>query len=146
MSNRFDRPQGTRSQRQLRAGENVRHILVEVIRSGHLREPSLEGMMVTVGEVRVSPDMKHATAFVSGLSSHTPEQVAEALNKAKKAIRFELGRRLDAKHTPEVRFIPDTSYDDAFEMNRLLAQDRIRADIERREAQTESGASPEGDI
>jgi ribosome-binding factor A len=129
MSNRFDRPPGTRSQRQLRAGENVRHVLVEVIARGHLRDPALDGMMVTVGEVRLSPDLKHATAFVAGLSGHTPQQVAEALNKAAKAIRYELGCRLDTKHTPEVRFIPDTSYDDAFEMNRVLAQDRIRRDL-----------------
>jgi ribosome-binding factor A len=130
MSNRFDRPAGARSQRQLRAGENIRHVLVEILTRGELHDPSLAGMMVTVGEVRISPDLKHATAFVAGLGSHTPEQVAEALNHARKAVRFELGRRLTSKYTPEVKFLPDTSYDDAFEMNRVLMQDRVRRDVE----------------
>jgi ribosome-binding factor A len=130
MSNRFDRPAGARSQRQLRAGENIRHVLVEILARGELHDPALAGMTVTVGEVRTSPDLKHATAFVAGLGGHTPQQVADALNHARKAIRYELGRRLTSKFTPEVRFIPDTSYDDALEMNHVLAQERIRRDVE----------------
>ena len=128
MSRRFDRSDGP-SQRQLRAGENVRHILVEILTRREVHDPALESMTVTVGEVRMSPDLKHATAFVAGLGSHAPQEVADRLNHAAKAIRGELGRRLVSKFTPTVKFLPDTSYDEAMATSDLFHNPHVAQDL-----------------
>lgn len=109
------------SQRQLRAGELIRHALVDILAREALRDPDLQGVTVTIGEVRTSPDLKHATVFCSPLvGSSDAEAVAAALTRASAFLRGKLGRQIDMKFTPQLRFIADTSYDAASAMDRLL--------------------------
>ncbi|MEM1149677.1 MAG: 30S ribosome-binding factor RbfA [Pseudomonadota bacterium] len=123
------------SQRQLRAGELVRHALVDILAREDFRDPDLADVSVTVGEVRCSPDLRHATVFCSPLGITEPARrmaVAEALNRASKFLRGRLGREIDMKFTPQLHFITDDSYDDAAAMDRLLASDKVRRDVEAR--------------
>lgn len=111
------------SQRQLRAGELIRHALVDILAREEFRDPGLQGVTVTLGEVRTSPDLKHANIFCSALvGNDNPQEVAEALNRAASFLRGKLGRQIDMKFTPELHFIADKSYDDASAMDRLLDQ------------------------
>lgn len=108
------------SQRQLRAGELVRHALVDILAREDFRDPDLQGVSVTLGEVRCSPDLKHALVFCAPLGGGPGEAVAAALNRAAGFIRGRLAREIDMKFTPELRFLADTSYDEASEMDALL--------------------------
>ncbi|HEX7758955.1 MAG TPA: 30S ribosome-binding factor RbfA [Caulobacteraceae bacterium] len=116
------------SQRQLRAGELVRHALVEILREETI--DALNGASVTVSEVRISPDLKHAIVFVEPLGgAHAAETVA-GLNRVTRFLRGRLGHLIDMKFTPDLKFIHDQSFDAATAMNRLLDDPRIRRDIE----------------
>jgi ribosome-binding factor A len=118
------------SQRQLRAGELVRHALVDILREEELQDPVLAGVSVTLTEVRVSADLKHALCFVEPLGgAHAPE-VIEALNRVSKFLRGRLGHTIEMRFTPALKFVHDNSFDVAQQMNRLLADPRVRRDIE----------------
>jgi len=118
------------SQRQLRAGELVRHALVDILREGLPHDGALEGASVTVTEVRLSPDLKHATCFVEPLGGvHAPE-VVEALNRHSKFLRGRLGREIDMKFTPDLRFVHDESFDEAARMDALFNRPEVKRDIE----------------
>jgi ribosome-binding factor A len=118
------------SQRQLRAGELVRHALVEILREEELQDPALAGVSITITEVRVSPDLKHALCFVEPLGGvHAPE-VIEALNLLSKFLRGRLGHAIDMRFTPALKFVHDNSFDVADHMSRLLADPRVRRDVE----------------
>lgn len=124
---------GLPSQRQLRAGEIIRHALAEVISREDFRDPELAGVLVTVGEVRCSPDLKRANIFVTPLGDDTEEgreKLAGALNRASAFLRGRLGREIELKFTPELHFIADKSYDEATAIDRLLADPRVRRDVE----------------
>ena len=122
-------PQGP-TQRQLRAGELVRHSLVEILREEEIADPAMAGVSVTVTEVRMSPDLRHATCFVEPLGGgHAPE-VVDALNRASKFLRGRLGRTIDMKFTPDLKFLHDESFNEAGRMNRLFEDPRVRQDIE----------------
>jgi len=133
-------PQGP-SQRQLRAGELIRHALVEVLREEEIHDEALLGVSVTVTEVRLSPDLKHATCFVEPLGAgveaaptagHTDE-IVKALNVHAKFLRGVLGKHIDMKFTPDLRFRHDESFDAAGRIDRLFDDPRVRADLERGE-------------
>lgn len=133
------------SQRQLRAGELIRHALVDILREEDIHDAALAGVSVTVTEVRLSPDLKHATCFVEPLgagveaaatSGHEGE-IIKALNAHAKFLRGQLGRRLDMKFTPDLRFRHDESFDAASHMDRLFDDPRVRADLERRDDEGE---------
>ncbi|HEY5290429.1 MAG TPA: 30S ribosome-binding factor RbfA [Caulobacteraceae bacterium] len=118
------------SQRQLRAGELVRHALVEILREDDLADPALAGVSVTLSEVKMSPDLKHALCFVEPLGGeHAPEVVA-GLNRATRRLRGRLGRMIEMRFTPELKFVHDDTFDAATHMNRLLADPRVRRDVE----------------
>ncbi len=118
------------SQRQLRAGELVRHALVEILREEDLQDPALAGVSVTITEVRVSPDLKHALCFVEPLGGeHAPEVIA-GLNRVSKFLRGRLGHAIEMRFTPALKFVHDDSFDVAEKMNRLLADPRVRRDVE----------------
>jgi ribosome-binding factor A len=118
------------TQRQLRAGELIRHSLVEILREEEIADASLEGVSVTVTEVRMSPDLRHATVFVEPLGGgHAPE-VVEGLNRHAKFLRGRLGKSIDMKFTPALRFIHDESFDEAARMNRLFDDPKVRQDLE----------------
>ena len=125
------------SQRQLRAGELIRHALVDILREEDIRDEALAGVSVTVTEVRLSPDLKHATWFVEprGAGVETAptngheSEIIKALNVHAKFLRGQLGRRLDMKFTPDLRFRHDESFAAAERLNRLLDDPRVRADV-----------------
>lgn len=121
------------SQRQLRAAELVRHALVEIIARENLRDPELQGVSVTVGEVRASPDLKHMTAFVSALGPNDPQVVARALARCSGFLRGRLARAVDLRFTPELHFQPDISYDEARHIDELLASPEVARDLNHRE-------------
>ena len=126
-------PPGMPSQRQLRAGELIRHALTDILSREAFRDPDLEQVMITVGEVRCSPDLKHANVFVSPLGDATEAGragLAAALNRAAGFLRGRLGREIELRYTPELHFIADTSYDEATAIDRLLMDPRVRRDVE----------------
>ncbi|MFN4225877.1 MAG: 30S ribosome-binding factor RbfA [Hyphomonas sp.] len=126
-------PPGLPSQRQLRAGEIIRHALAGIIAREDFRDPDLTGVLVTVGEVRCSPDLKHANVFVTPLGDDTEAgrvKLAAALNRASAFLRGRLGREIELKFTPVLNFIADKSYDEATAIDRLLADPRVRRDLQ----------------
>jgi len=121
------------SQRQLRAGELVRHALVDVLAREELRDPDLQGVTVTIGEVRCSPDLRHATVFCSPLGivdKAEIEKTAKALGRAATFLRGRLGRQIDMKFTPQLHFIPDLSYNDASEMEAVFRRADVARDLD----------------
>jgi ribosome-binding factor A len=120
---------GERSQRQLRAGELVRHALVDILAREDLRDPELVGVSVTVGEVRASPDLKHMTAFVAPLGAGDPQKIAAALTRASGFIRSRLAKQVDMKFTPQLHFIADVSYDEATHIDALLRRPDVARDL-----------------
>ena len=118
------------SQRQLRVGEVLRHALVEVFREEDIRDPDLEGVSVTVTEVRPSPDMRHATVFVEPLGGKNTETVVNALNRHRSFLRGELGHRIALKFTPEVRFLEDTSFTEAAHIEGILRSEKVARDLD----------------
>jgi ribosome-binding factor A len=118
------------SQRQLRAGELVRHALVEILREEDLQDPALAGVSVTLTEVRVTADLKHALCFVEPLGGEQAPEVIAALNRVSKFIRGRLGHTIEMRFTPALKFVHDDSFDVAEHMNRLLADPRVRRDLE----------------
>lgn len=121
------------TQRQLRAGELVRHALVDVLAREELRDPALQGVVVTIGEVRCSPDLRHANVFCAPLGEAdeaTIEAVAAGLNRAASFLRGRLGRQIEMKFTPQLHFIADLSYNEASAMNDLLQRDEITRDLD----------------
>lgn len=118
------------SQRQLRVGEEIRHVLVRILGRGELRDPVLSDANVTVTQVEVAPDLQNATAFVVPLGGGQGAAIAEALNRAAGYLRGQLGREIELRYTPRLVFAPDRSFDRADEVERLLRSPRVRRDLE----------------
>jgi ribosome-binding factor A len=118
------------SQRQLRAGELIRHALVEVLREEEIHDEAMSGVSVTVTEVRMSPDLKHAVCFVEPLGGGHAAEVVDALNRHGRFLRGVLGRHIEMKFTPDLKFVHDQSFDEAERMNRLFASPEVRRDLE----------------
>lgn len=129
-SSRGHTPTGP-TQRQLRAGELVRHALVEILREEEFADPELTGVSVTVTQARMSPDLRHAMVFIVPLGGGHAGQVAKALNRHAKFLRGQLGRSIDMKFTPDLKFIEDESFDEAERINRLFDDPKVKADLER---------------
>lgn len=117
------------SQRQLRAGELVRHALAEVLREVDIQDPAAAGVPVTVTEVRTSPDLRHATVFVEPLGGENAEAVTAGLNRAAKFLRGQLGRHIELKFTPDLHFVHDRSFDEAARMDALFRQPEVARDL-----------------
>ncbi|MEM7328639.1 MAG: 30S ribosome-binding factor RbfA [Pseudomonadota bacterium] len=135
MSRRRKPNHGSRAptQRQLRAGELVRHALVEILAREEFRDPVLQGVAITIGEVRSSPDLRHANVFCSALGKtgqEDMEEIANALNRAAAFLRGRLGREIDMKFTPQLHFIPDLSYDEAAEMSAVFRRVDVARDLD----------------
>jgi ribosome-binding factor A len=128
-ASRGRKPQTGPSQRQLRAGELVRHALADILRHDSLADPALAGEVVTISEVRVSPDLKHALCFVEPLGGKEATAVIKALNRASKFLRLRLGEAIDMKFTPDLKFIHDDSFDTAEHIGRLLDDPRVKRDL-----------------
>lgn len=108
------------SQRQLRAGELVRHALTDILTREEFDDPGLRGRSITISEVRVSPDLKHATAFCAPLGGEDLADVVAGLNRASRFLRGRLGKEVDLRNTPTLRFLGDDSFDEGQRMDRLL--------------------------
>ncbi|TIQ55343.1 MAG: 30S ribosome-binding factor RbfA [Mesorhizobium sp.] len=118
------------SQRMLRVGEQVRHALSETLQRGEILDPLIENAVVSVSEVRMSPDLKIATAFVSPLGAGDADAVVEALNKHAKFVRGRVSGALrQMKYMPEFRFRLDTSYDNFQKINELLHSPEVARDL-----------------
>ena len=117
------------TQRQLRAGELVRHALVDIFREEDIADPALVGVSVTVTEVRLSPDLRHAIVFAEPLGGERYDEVVEALNRHAKFIRGRLGRLIDMRFTPELKFLHDETFNEAARMSRLFDDPKVRRDL-----------------
>ncbi|WP_081381181.1 30S ribosome-binding factor RbfA [Rhodovulum sulfidophilum] len=123
------------SQRQLRVGELIRRSLSEVLARGDVHDPELTALSITVGEVRASPDLKVATAFVLPLGGNHAEEALAALRRNRGELRRAVGKKTQLKFTPELRFTLDETFDRMDETRRLLADETVRRDL----------ATPDGD-
>ena len=117
------------SQRQLRAGELVRHALAEILREAEIQDPAIHGVSITVTEVRMSPDLRNAVCFVEPLGGDKAKEVVDGLNRAVKFLRGRLARMVELKFIPDLKFRHDESYDAAAYMNRLFNQPEVRRDL-----------------
>jgi ribosome-binding factor A len=117
------------SQRQLRAGELIRHALVEILREEDFDDEALVGTSVTLTEVRMSPDLRHAVCFIEPLGGEHAPEVVKALNRYAKFLRGRLGREIDMKFTPDLKFLHDESFDEAERIGRLFDDPKVRQDL-----------------
>jgi ribosome-binding factor A len=117
------------SQRQLRVGEELRHALAGLLERGALREPALVDAVITVTEVRVSPDLRQATAFVMPLGGDRAADVLAGLARSAGYLRRELGKAVPLRYTPELGFALDTSFDHASRIDALLHRPEVERDL-----------------
>ena len=137
------------SQRQLRAGELIRHALVDIMREETLQDPALANISVTVTQVRLSPDLRHAICFVEPLGAGvmkrqtiepsspsrtvvvpgSPDEVVAGLNRVTKFLRGRLGHGLGMRFTPDLKFVHDESFENARRMDMLFDNPKIQADL-----------------
>jgi ribosome-binding factor A len=118
-------------QRQLRVGEEMRHALAEILREHHLADPDLSGRIITVTEVRVSPDLRNATAFVMPLGGTDTQKVVDAMNRAAGYFRGELGRTVKMQFTPAIRFRADETFEEASRIEKLLHDPAVARDLKK---------------
>ena len=122
------------SQRQLRVGEQVRHALSDLLSRGEVRDDLIERTVISISEVRMSPDLKIATAFVAPLGAADDAAVVEALNHHARFIRGRMSPALrQMKYMPEFRFRLDTSYDNMARIDELLRSPEVRRDLDKEE-------------
>jgi ribosome-binding factor A len=117
------------SQRQLRVGELIRHELADMLTRGDIHDPVLQAHMITVPEVRMSPDLRLATIYVMPLGGRDVEKVLEALDRNKRYVRGEIGRRVNLKFAPEIRFHVDDRFDEAERIEKLLRTPVVQRDL-----------------
>ncbi len=117
------------SQRQLRVGELVRHAMSEILSQGNVHDPALEGHIVTVPEVRMSPDLKLATIYVMPLGGRGADDIVDALDRNKKYLRGEVARRVNLKFAPDIRFRVDERFDEAERIEKLLRTPAVQRDL-----------------
>lgn len=118
------------SQRMLRVGELVRHALADVLSRGDHVDPVLSGHIITVPEVRMSPDLKIATCYVMPLGGKDITAVIKALAANARHLRAELARRVELKSVPELRFREDTSFDEGARMDAILRSPQVARDLD----------------
>lgn len=138
------RPSGP-TQRQLRVGELIRRTLSEVLARGALHDEELDGTPITVGEVRASPDLKVATAYVLPLGGGNRDGILAALRRNKSEIRHQVGRGLTLRHVPDLRFEIDGTYDRIDATQRLFAHESVRRDLAAPSAGEAPDGAPDGD-
>lgn len=127
--NKFHDGQGP-SQRQLRVGELIRRTLSTVLARGDVHDPELNRLSITVGEVRTSPDLKVATAYVLPLGGQGQEDVLKLLARNKGELRRAVSKKLALKFSPDLRFQLDETFDRMDETRRMLSQDNVRRDLD----------------
>jgi len=127
MARAYDKSGG--SQRQLRAGELIRHELADMFSRGDIHDRVIEGHLITVPEVRMSADLRLATIYIMPLGGRDEEQVLDALERNKRYVRGEIARRVNLKFAPEIRFRIDQRFDEAERIDKLLRTPEVRRDL-----------------
>jgi ribosome-binding factor A len=123
-------PEHGPSQRQLRVGEELRHALAKILRAGQSREPALENASITVSEVRMSSDLRNATAFVMPLAGANAIEVIAALQRRASSLKGLLAREVPLRYTPDLVFALDRSFDEAERIHKLLSRPEIARDLQ----------------
>ncbi len=118
------------SQRMLRVGELVRHALSSFLMRDEIRDPVVESHTITVPEVRMTPDLKHANCYVMPLGGGDAAEVVDALNRHRKFIRGRIVPEINLKYAPELRFLVDETFEEAGRIDALLRSDKVRQDLE----------------
>lgn len=129
MSRRDARSSAGPSQRALRAGELVRHAVAEILARGDVHDPVIETHLITVPEVRMSPDLRLATVYVMPLGGQNETDVLAALDRNKRYLRGEIAHRVNLKFAPDIRFRIDERFDEAERIERLLRSPQVRRDL-----------------
>jgi len=124
------RNSNTPSQRQLRVGELVRHELSEILARGGFHDPDLQGRIVTVPEVRMTPDLKTATVFVMPLGGSGEQEIVAALNRNKKRVRGLISQKMTLKYMPALQFEIDRSFQASSRIEELLRSPDVARDLE----------------
>lgn len=124
----MDRGKGP-SQRQLRVGEELRHALSQVLQREGFRDPALSGVILTVTEVRPSPDLRNATVFISPLGGGDIKAILAGLNRASKFLRGEVAKRVHLKYMPDFSFKADTSFDEFAKIDAVLKDPSVQQDL-----------------
>jgi ribosome-binding factor A len=127
---RNETPEG-RSVRLLRVGEQVRHALSEILLRGDVHDETLASHLVSVTEVRMSPDLRHATVFVKPLLGSDEADVLAALKKHVRYLKGEVARRVNTKYAADLKFIADESFDEGGRVDKLLRDPKVAQDLER---------------
>ncbi|MBV7396132.1 30S ribosome-binding factor RbfA [Mameliella sediminis] len=127
--NRFQEGSGP-SQRQLRVAELIRRTLSEVLQRGDIHDPELNRLSITVGEVRVSPDLRVATAYVVPLGGEKQDDMFDLLHRNRSELRRAVSRNLTLKFAPELRFRLDETFDHLDDARRLFADEAVRRDLD----------------
>ena len=128
---------GEPSQRMLRVAELIRHALSDLLSRGAINDPVLEGHVITVPLVKMSPDLKLATAFVMPLGGKDANEVIEALDRHRKYLRGEIAHRINMKFAPDVRFKIDQSFDFSAEIDAILDSPKVKQDLSAPVAETD---------
>ncbi len=117
------------SQRMLRVGELIRHVMADLLSRGAIVDPVLETHVITVPEVRMSPDLKLATVYVMPLGGQDIKPVVDALERHKKSLRTELAHKVNLRFAPDVRFRVDESFEKSSQIDRLLDSPTVKRDL-----------------
>jgi len=117
------------SQRQLRVGEELRHALAQLLRPGELRDPALREANITVTEVRVSPDLKNATAFVMPLAGTNEADIMAGLKRSAPFLKGRVARMVELRQAPNIVFAVDTAFDSAARIEALLHRPEVERDL-----------------
>ena len=122
----------SRSQRQLRVGELIRHALSDILQRDELHDPVLHNKVITISEAQVSPDLRHATVFFSALSCSQAElgEIGQALNRRAARFRGQLGQQIQTKFTPQLKFVADDSFENAQSIDKLLRSGPVARDLD----------------
>ena len=131
------------SQRQLRVGELIRRALSEILQRGDIHDPDLNRLSVTIGEVRVTPDLRVATVYALPLGGKGKDDIIALLAKNKWELRHLINKKLALKHSPDMRFRLDETFDKMDETRRMFEQEHVRKDIERADSRDEDEAEQE---
>jgi ribosome-binding factor A len=131
MANRRSEKSTGPSQRQLRVGELIRHALAQMLSRREIHDDVLAKHVVTVPEVRMSPDLRLASVYVMPLGGKDLKRVLAALESHKKFIRGEVAHAINLKFAPDLRFLADETFDEADRIDRLLASEKVRQDLEK---------------
>ena len=121
---------GGGSQRQLRVGELVRHAVAEMLTRGDVHDPVIEGHLITVPEVRMTPDLRLATIYIMPLAGRDTDKVIAAFERNKKFIRGEMAHAVNLKFAPDIRFHIHNRFEEAERIDKLLRSPQVKRDLD----------------